>query len=101
RHTRFSREWSSDVCSSDLRRVHVEYHQAAVATEHAVLLEGNIHIQLLGYGQELGTQRRRVRRLTTHEELDAALALIGGHAIGNRSEERRVGKGGRSGRGAR
>src|SRR5690606_39441268 len=35
RHTRFSRDWSSDVCSSDLRRVHRVVLVVAVApTRH-------------------------------------------------------------------
>src|SRR5690606_4369224 len=55
----------------------------AIAAEHAVLLEGDIDIQLLGNGQELGAQRRRIGRLSAHRELDAALALITRHALGN------------------
>src|SRR5690606_40256162 len=35
RHTRFSRDWSSDVCSSDLTPVNVEQYLAVADSRHA------------------------------------------------------------------
>src|SRR5690606_39291327 len=64
RHTRFSRDWSSDVCSSDLK-----LNEAL----------GNI-------GELL--QQSGVKYQQAEEEQNAAISL--------RSEERRVGKEGRS-----
>ncbi|RMN53866.1 hypothetical protein ALQ58_05440 [Pseudomonas syringae pv. apii] len=60
----------------DQRRVHVEHRQTPVAAEQRILLEGDIDIQLLGHGEELGLHGFRVGRLTAHGELDAALALV-------------------------
>src|SRR5690606_40870246 len=71
RHTRFSRDWNSDVCSSDLPT------------------------------GLLGRDRRRHRRgavAVDARDLDGALALLDGgdvaqgHLPATRSEERRVGK---------
>src|SRR5690606_40944780 len=49
RHTRFSRDWSSDVCSSDL----IEYREIPVELnggETAVLMEPTYRVQNLNYG---------------------------------------------------
>src|SRR5690606_40887223 len=78
RHTTFSRDWSSDVCSSDLVARDLLEREEAVALA-AVLDEG-------------GLQRRL-------EPGDAALVDVGLLLFLRgllRSEERRVGKGGRS-----
>src|SRR5690606_41078781 len=80
RHTRFSRDWSSDVCSSDLLR---------------------------GKQRELGCAKNRSRRqqdgagrhvfgsgpneLSRHRGLEKAHTLVGLGAVLLRSEERRVG----------
>src|SRR5438128_9246228 len=64
RHTRCYRDWSSDVCSSDL-------------TNQQQILKASRVRYLLLVGGMTGKQR------------EAALAEI---AAGNRSEERRVGK---------
>src|SRR5699024_12115095 len=78
RHTRSKRDWSSDVCSSDLGGRHT----------HAVL--GHLHLP--------GVLALAVHLVAPHDgafnggrgELDAL-------ALGGRSEERRVGKEGRDG----
>src|SRR5690606_23839424 len=68
-----------DHLGLDQRRVHVEYRQTAIAAEHRVTLDGDVDIQFLGHAEELRTQRKRVSRLATYGELDAALALLGRH----------------------
>src|SRR5690606_40027604 len=78
RHTRFSRDWSSDVCSSDLSprpRSKELYKMATVC---------------------FGTLQAKAVRVT---ELDNCGApLVGGaYVVSDRSEERRVGKECRSG----
>src|SRR5437870_10167273 len=73
RHTRWPRDWSSDVCSSDLRA---------------------------GHGGEVHLGRRALPDLTVDVQVAAVLlheAVRHGHAEAGadaRSEERRVGKGG-------
>src|SRR5207302_5975920 len=69
RHTRFSRDWSSDVCSSDLR----------------------LAARTLGDGGAGAIETAPEERAIPEEAGVAATSL--------RSEERRVGKEGRSGRG--
>src|SRR5690606_40444464 len=71
RHTRFSRDWSSDVCSSDLH------------AGRAVTLGG-----LIVQRQVLFDRNARIGQL----QVDRLVFLM----VGVRSEERRVGKEGRS-----
>src|SRR5690349_23489875 len=71
RHTRSLRDWSSDVCSSDLERIAGRTQKPSSCVVEAV--------------------RHLLRRRTLK------IALLGaGLAAGFRSEERRVGKGCRS-----
>src|SRR5690606_39568828 len=87
RHTRFSRDWSSDVCSSDL--------------------DQELDWYLLRYGDHVGVQSL-VRALNRLHREEPALHQLDGHSSGFRwvigddhsnsvyawlrSEERRVGK---------
>src|SRR5690606_39573467 len=88
RHTRFSRDWSSDVCSSDLDLTKgalvVPVLNAIGFAAHAL---GNHEFD---YGQD--TLRARMRQLTA-PVLGANVTYADGR---DRSEERRVGKQGRS-----
>src|SRR5690606_39820398 len=91
RHTRFSRDWSSDVCSSDL-----------LSSDE---LLGDVAIDRSNQGQLLvrrgldgacpvligATSRRRSVRRRHSGGIDQGGQLVG--VIGDRSEERRVGKG--------
>src|SRR5690606_40589939 len=90
RHTRFSRDWSSDVCSSDLGQVN-----DGIACL-AVLIELFRHLQTL-------PRRRYTYRLILGPEYYAAAAVLahgknvdqlkyGFYLDMMRSEERRVGK---------
>src|SRR5690606_39785907 len=76
RHTRFSRDWSSDVCSSDLGRLR--------------LLEDDVRRRVLHHRvqEERGGLRHDDLE---HHALPVALHLRLGD-LGQRSEERRVGK---------
>src|SRR5690606_39825579 len=90
RHTRFSRDWSSDVCSSDL----------------AIGLGALLALFFLSYAIASGelTAAERARGLTegTVRLVGAALVMFYiafvGAILALRSEERRVGKECRSGR---
>src|SRR5690606_40653835 len=78
RHTRFSRDWSSDVCSSDLG--------PAVGGRVGLRLLGQVVVVVLGLGQVGGVTGGPVEPGRAPHQLVLVAA---------RSEERRVGKEGR------
>src|SRR5699024_11389071 len=85
RHTRSKRDWSSDVCSSDLMELHHSKH-------HATYVKGaNTALEKLAAARESGD-------FSTVNQFSKDLAFnLGGHTNHsifwkNRSEERRVGK---------
>src|SRR5690606_39321543 len=91
RHTRFSRDWSSDVCSSDLLQFHLEMDAAAI---------GAIADACAGELADGGRWVRPADALAADAEkhgarasalLDRWLARWLASA-GERSEERRVGR---------
>src|SRR5690606_40557426 len=86
RHTRFSRDWSSDVCSSDLHptRISLAFHTSSGTVDISSSLSGGSVGGLLDARREL---------------IDPARNELGRIAVGiaERSEERRVGKEGRAG----
>src|SRR5690606_40125277 len=88
RHTRFSRDWSSDVCSSDLdfialvERHRVAYHEKELGQLFCDVSSKLIVKLLVDKCHEAGAQVR------THCTVSRV----------ERSEERRVGYGGRPGR---
>src|SRR5690606_40188263 len=82
RHTIFSRDWSSDVCSSDLERVDEEV--------------GGAGLHRAG-GVARGALRPRVRVGPRHREDRESVERVP-RQLGERSEERRVGKEGKVGR---
>src|SRR5690606_40449898 len=87
RHTRFSRDWSSDVCSSDLRRGLLLSVAAAAVTSAfpaaARNVESDVTARLRREGFRIVSRKRtllgRVRVLAAKGKLQ------------RRSEERRVG----------
>src|SRR5690606_39874017 len=97
RHTRFSRDWSSDVCSSDLPLIAMQFSEEVQWTLFdfvfvAVVLSG----ALIAY--EVAT---RISSLTTYR-MAAAVAILTSVMLlwitgAVRSEERRGGKCGRAG----
>src|SRR5690606_40674670 len=83
RHTRFSRDWSSDVCSSDLVR-------------RIIKVEGPV---VGGYVHSNNKIASVVALTAGNEELARDIAMhvaAVNPRIGKRSEERRVGKGRRA-----
>src|SRR5690606_40314399 len=97
RHTRFSRDWSSDVCSSDLVQVHSMYCSSAICWKGGMREYFNSslraeHVNQPGSGLlRQGAVSLGPQHFNRHG--DSYGVLTGG----TRSEERRVGKGGRSG----
>src|SRR5207253_5177034 len=91
RHTRWPRDWGSDVCSSDLARVAVAGLPGGrgVGEEERAVAQAELRV-LLGDGR-LRRQRPVVQR---ERGLDEPRDPSGGHRV--RSEERRVGKEGRT-----
>src|SRR5690606_40997773 len=91
RHTRFSRDWSSDVCSSDLLRIGDAFRRERLHVAGDLL-----GLAPLITGDE---QRQRVASGPGGEELLPKASLVAfDHRVrgveDRRSEERRVGNGG-------
>src|SRR5690606_39579080 len=85
RHTRFSRDWSSDVCSSDLEAV-VPVPLAALDDEAEVprVVVAELHLAMDVRGVGRGHEVKPVARV--------AEAVLHAATDRRRSEERRVGK---------
>src|SRR5690606_40537598 len=96
RHTRFSRDWSSDVCSSDL---------VPVALIGVVLAGPVMELMLRGQGGEAGAQAGRSMLLLFLPQIPLyGIAVVTAGTLqahrrflAARSEERRVGQESRSG----
>src|SRR5690606_40566219 len=90
RHTRFSRDWSSDVCSSDLRTQLDEYslrsHELSAAATDAGAFTGQI-APVGDFATDEG-----IRRGGTVESLAKLKTVFKEDGVIHRSEERRVGK---------
>src|SRR5690606_40678688 len=88
RHTRFSRDWSSDVCSSDLRLTQELLRCAELIQSHwlfmAVLAAGSGGLILWSLSNASGPLRRKLDRHAVWRIYRYIQAL--------RSEERRGGK---------
>src|SRR3712207_7083972 len=79
RHTRYWRDWSSDVCSSDLSKVRKLFEQAKQAGKAIIFID---EIDAIG-------KRRGSGYTGGHQEQEQTLNQI---LTEMRSEERRVGK---------
>src|SRR5690606_40400135 len=94
RHTRFSRDWSSDVCSSDLSYFECwckeRGHHPCPARPETV---ASYIAHLARSGYKPSTIRRRITSINQVHNLHG-YEKPSGHAL--RSEERRVGKESRS-----
>src|SRR5690606_40325364 len=97
--TRFSRDWSSDVCSSDL----IADDRAAIAEAERALrfAAGNFYVNDKPTGAVVGQQPfGGSRRSGTNDKAGSLWNLIrwaSPRSIKERSEERRVGNEGRDG----
>src|SRR5690606_40523286 len=92
RHTRFSRDWSSDVCSSDLGAIAMSAGlptSASIPTSASSLTSVDVPMSLDV------VVAGRVRRARRWGLIVAVLAVA--VVVAFRSEERRVGKGGGAG----
>src|SRR5690625_7974440 len=76
RHTRWPRDWSSDVCSSDLE-LHFDRNASFAFTS---ITSSSVHIE------------RKMFRLETHQFTGFLFGKQSSYIIISRSEERRVGK---------
>src|SRR5690606_40884027 len=92
RHTRFSRDWSSDVCSSDLEKCF------AAIQEQSGKIDGLAHCIAFAKTEELAgdfSETSREGYLLAQNISSYSLTVISKYAKPlMRSEERRVGKGG-------
>src|SRR5690606_40779196 len=87
RHTRFSRDWSSDVCSSDL---HGDHQLRQVVQQRDQLVPVQTSLDSLAQGLRLFPLRLALLQIVEQTEQHRL------HTFGDgRSEERRVGKEGR------
>src|SRR5690606_40640162 len=99
RHTRFSRDWSSDVCSSDLGLLEAKRELSPPVLLHEILLPFTRLGSLLGPSSRLLLDFIEILAVLFPDTL-----LLVSHQIRNsvrerRSEERRVGEECRSARG--
>src|SRR5439155_15506682 len=98
RHTRWPRDWSSDVCSSDLTLaemvVHKRYTEARLTIYPAYFKESRAN-QLCTIVHELA----HIHTAPIEELMDQAIKKGSITEKAKRSEERRVGKEGRAGGG--
>src|SRR5690606_40457662 len=91
RHTRFSRDWSSDVCSSDLFVGDASTSAWALTTREGIILidagfQHNVEGTIVGGLRKLGLKPEDIRYvIVSHGHNDHF----------GRSEERRVGREGR------
>src|SRR5690606_41100799 len=86
RHTSFSRDWSSDVCSSDLAG---ELVQAGLLLPDLVQhLRGLLRLQLDELGLELRVEEDRIGRRDERAELGLA-SLVGEDGVVGVEEDRK------------
>src|SRR5690606_39610557 len=91
RHTRFSRDWSSDVCSSDLSAASQEavVRPVELVADHGTATGREMYADLVLPAREQEASDERIAR-TGREHLHVGASL---EAFSRpRSEERRVGK---------
>src|SRR5690606_40730596 len=86
RHTRFSRDWSSDVCSSDLAN-----HRMRSAFKTASLTKQQGQVQNIGR-THLSVEHQPPVSIVVRARLESEMAKCSAPEPGQRSEERRVGK---------
>src|SRR5690606_40519583 len=95
RHTRFSRDWSSDVCSSDLIGIDLTRHDIRFVEDDWE----SPTLGAWGLGWEVWCDGMEVTQFTYFQQMGGfdCKPVAGELTYGLRSEERRVGKEGGSG----
>src|SRR5207245_7278116 len=91
RHTRCYRDWSSDVCSSDLETITGKSGQEPALFTLASLLPLNSLTVIIRYCAQTPPSTGSVWPVTNRASSDSSHTTAS--AISSRSEERRVGKG--------
>src|SRR5690606_40618213 len=86
RHTRFSRDWSSDVCSSDLKSILVSYILNIETSTR------NCSVSIANSGQTVALREIATEGFSHAEKLHVFVNEVMAEAGISRSEERRVGK---------
>src|SRR5207302_4856511 len=86
RHTRFSRDWSSDVCSSDLRREH--HMETASLPSDLVRLHCHNNRTTAQNWERYASHRRQVTELL-RERADTELMILG---AGNCNDVDQIGR---------
>src|SRR5690606_40735423 len=91
RHTRFSRDWSSDVCSSDLLTIEISGGRFLFrASGSRVLSPGFLVLYQEGVDEEKKEEELALPEVA--EKAVLSLVEVKGEQHFTRSEERRVGK---------
>src|SRR5207247_8067367 len=95
--TRSTRDWSSDVCSSDLHGAGGNHEARERRGKSVLLQEGVERLVLLRAERERGRlmDDARVERWRLEQAGEWLGAPVAGEKVPGRSEERRVGKEGR------
>src|SRR5690606_41051449 len=91
RHTRFSRDWSSDVCSSDLKKARKEAEQQIIEIQTNAEL---IKIEMKSAEKNLDAVRARIEAAKRQGDRELLIELLMHEE--EISEESRVGKGRRT-----
>src|SRR5690606_39535294 len=87
-HTRFSRDWSSDVCSSDLDSLTVQWPDGNTQVLHQVLANQNIVLWQAEAIMPTSTiSKKEAAAPPLFEAIDIQLGLDYQHHDGDRSEE--------------
>src|SRR5690606_40711064 len=92
-HTGFSRDWSSDVCSSDLDVAEVIFYASNRKIISQGKMRGKNHIGEWKYYHKDGKQIMNIEHYNAQGQLDGeSLVYYNTGQMAERSEERRVGK---------
>src|SRR5690606_40088726 len=95
-HTRFSRDWSSDVCSSDLGLTKLRRLAKEIGRDRDLALElWETDVYDARVIALLIDDPRRITRQQAEKQVEELGGGSLAHVFASRSEERRVGKGGR------
>src|SRR5690606_39440588 len=92
RHTRFSRDWSSDVCSSDLKKNVDRYSSCLYAIGMSAEEDFEIFLVSAPGLESVLCEEARAKGFAEATPVTGGVTIRGGWPEVWRSEERRVGK---------